>query len=281
MKRIMLSVFVMFFIAVIAGCGKDSSTAPSGPDYISLELGTAGNQCTLSTDDAVWYSVDCGGATTMQIVWEDSESSDEAGLADILVSVYQMDAATPYKIISNNKDFVDKTNSTFDNPKQISLDKGESTILIKIMGDPLTTSGVIPGDFTIRVTDVSDIDPETISLGVWHEDSLAEGETDWFEVSSGTASTLTVMWKELESPEGTGYTGDIIGSVYYADAATPYIIVDNNKEFENKDKSHTDNPKSINVENNAVVLIKIALNPDHIGGPQAGSYAVCVVDAAL
>jgi len=254
MKRIMLSVFVMFFIAVIAGCGKDSSTAPSGPDYISLELGTAGNQCTLSTDDAVWYSVDCGGATTMQIVWEDSESSDEAGLADILVSVYQMDAATPYKIISNNKDFVDKTNSTFDNPKQISLDKGESTILIKIMGDPLTTSGVIPGDFTIRVTDVSDIDPETISLGVWHEDSLAEG---------------------------TGYTGDIIGSVYYADAATPYIIVDNNKEFENKDKSHTDNPKSINVENNAVVLIKIALNPDHIGGPQAGSYAVCVVDAAL
>lgn len=97
------------------------------------------------------YTVPVGNAEYVYIYWE--EFDDNSGeTADIQGSVYKMDGVTAYKIADNNKDFVNKDNSSLDNPKPIQVDPLESSIKIHIERD---ISNPVPGNFKIFVKETA------------------------------------------------------------------------------------------------------------------------------
>lgn len=156
--------------------GKDflniNNSAPTGAKRIAVleseiqikvKATTAGDFTLLSTSEKPYYFakedvladtltvfdyvVPVGNSEYVYIYWE--ELDDNSGeTADIQGSVYKMDGVTAYKIADNNKDFVNKDNSSSDNPKPIQVDPLETSIKIHIERD---ISNPVPGNFKIYV----------------------------------------------------------------------------------------------------------------------------------
>lgn len=111
----------------------------------------------LVTDvDVKDYEVFVKNADKAIIYWQELGTSEEGNdkTANVQGSVYQMDWLTPYKQIENAKDFEDKDNSSWDNPKEILLDKGENFINVRI--EMLEDTGGIIGTYGLFVVDTSD-----------------------------------------------------------------------------------------------------------------------------
>jgi len=81
-----------------------------------------------------------------------------------------------------------------------------------------------------------------------------------------------IIWAEAGSPE-SGFTADIMGSVFKSDGTTLYKIVDNGKDFLNKSNSASDNPKAITVD--AVdKIVKIQITKE----TAVGTFAIKVIE---
>ncbi len=160
--------------------GKDflniNNSAPTGAKRIAIleneiqikvKAATAGDFTLLSTSEKPYYfakedvlvdtttvfdyTVPVGNAEYVYIYWE--EIDDNSGeTADIQGSVYKMDGVTAYKIADNNKDFVNKDNSSLDNPKPIQVDPLETSIKIHIERD---ISNPISGNFKLYVKETA------------------------------------------------------------------------------------------------------------------------------
>ncbi|MDY0016612.1 MAG: hypothetical protein RBS89_02145 [Candidatus Delongbacteria bacterium] len=153
-----------------------TNSAPTNAKRIAVEENeivvkvkgiTAGDYTLLSTSEKPYYfakediladtltvfdyTVPVGSAEYVYIFWE--ELDDNSGeTADIQGSVYKMDGVTAYIQSDNNKPFVDKDNSSLDNPKPIQVDPLESSIKIHIERD---VSNPVVGNFKVYVRETA------------------------------------------------------------------------------------------------------------------------------
>jgi hypothetical protein len=106
---------------------------------------------------------------------------------------------------------------------------------------------------------------------VWTPGTIEAGQTIGYSVDCGDIPIVNIIWAENGSPE-SGYTSDIVGSVFHKDAQTIYKQYGKTDDFLNKDKSHSDNPKAVEVD---ITEKKIKI---HINGTVAGTFAIKVVE---
>ncbi|MBN2790036.1 MAG: hypothetical protein JXR69_07590 [Candidatus Delongbacteria bacterium] len=116
------------------------------------------NDSLIVDSDIKDYEVFVKNADKAIIYWQELGTSEVGNdkTANVQGSVYQMDWLTAYKQIENGKDFEDKDNSSWDNPKEILLDKGENFINVRI--EMLEDTGGVIGTFGLFVVDTSDED---------------------------------------------------------------------------------------------------------------------------
>ena len=64
----------------------------------------------------------------------------------------------------------------------------------------------------------------------WISGTIAAGQKMGFTFDCDTLTKVKIMWAEEGSPE-SGFTAEIMGSVYKMDGTTPYKDVANNKDI--------------------------------------------------
>lgn len=218
----------------------------------------------IIVNQEIWYRVVAEETyTTLFVEWaeEDAHGEDKNYTADIQVSAYMLNG-TPY--------FEDKNNGYSDQIKTIDLGV-EKEVLLKVT----LTDEEQAGSFAIRSTGTGAVDVEYINLNIgdtWTEGVIADDEIVGYLVDCEDATQLKIIWAEFDSPE-TGYTADVMGSVFYVDGITTYQDVEKGKEFLNKNKSHSDDPKIIAVDaSEGEIKIHISTNT------LPGTYAIKVIE---
>lgn len=248
-----LVLFVTCILSITFSCTKEDLDH-GFEDPKDVELSTDWLEDSLSeTQKEIWYrySID-PDVSSVYIEWseKDYHGSSRDYSADILVDAYWLDGETGY--------FTDEDNGYGADVQQINVSSG-SGLLIRVKLNELLT-----GTYGLKVYEKSGSgEIELIELHVgdgWYDGTIAEGETLGFLIKGSSANQeLVINWAEFNSPED-GYSADIKGSVYKLDQETAYLIADNAKSFVGKDKSHSDNPKSIVLdqgETEFVVLISL------------------------
>jgi len=265
MSKIMFCTFVTALSFTACTDESDPVVQQVTPQADSLLLLSQTGSLT-AVGDSVIYEADVKTATKMSVAWIESGSTDNGGeTADIKVSVLKMDGVTPYKQVGNNKNFVDIDNSATATPKEIYADQSETKFKIKVK---LNTTSSKPGNFKIIVKE----NPLIFAA----DDTLKTvQDVKSYEINVKNAAKVQVYWKELGTTEsGNDKTADIQGSVYKLDGNTPYIIIDNQKPFVDKDKSSYDNPKSILIDQGEnKIKVKIAALATN---PNIGTYSLYV-----
>lgn len=221
----------------------------------------------ITAGQELWYKVVADETfTTLYVEWAeaDAHGEDRDYSANIQVSAYMLDGETIY--------FEDKDSGYKDKIKSLSLDS-EKQVLLKVT---LTDAAQV-GTFAIRSTGTGVVDLEYIDLSIedsWTEGEIAEGETIGYVVDCGDVEQVKIIWAEFDSPESSdGFTADIVGSVFHKDGETTYKDVVKDKEFLNKNKSHSDDPKIVAVDaTEGKIKIHISV------GTQAGTYAIKVIE---
>lgn len=219
----------------------------------------------LSAGEIVWYKVTGDESfTKLYIEWAEVDHHGESRnyTGDIKVSAYMLDGETPY--------FEEKDNGYADKSKSFQLE-GEHEVLLKVeLNDDSR-----PGTFAIRAQGTSaagDVTYTTLSVEYnWTDSTIADGEVIGYLVDCGCYEWVSIIWAEAGSPE-EGYTADIKGSVLFLDGETPYADLGNGKDILNKNKSQSDDPKSIHVditENAFKIHIQVNTAP--------GSFAIKVI----
>lgn len=194
----------------------------------------------ITVGKVLWYKVVAEETfTTLYVEWAelDNHGQDRDYDADIKVSAYKLDGVTPY--------FEDKDNGYKDQKKEIALG-AEKEVLLKVVLNDDTK----PGTFALRSTGTGAINIDYIKIVAdedWYEATIADDEIIGFNVDCTNSAKVQVIWAEEGSPE-TGYTAEVMGSVFYKDAETPYKTIDKGDDFLNKNKSESGNPKSIEVD---------------------------------
>ncbi len=232
-----------------------------------LDLSTEWHKDEVSLEKTViWYRINVpADVTKLNVEWTDlsQQATDQNFSAEIQVSAYALDGKTAYFEASKSGYGADM--------KQISLSSTDG-LLLKV--ESLEHSY---GSFGIKVFEsntIGDLVPIILSLGEgWNDFQIELGEILAFEVPLDQApDILRIVWAEYNSPE-TGYTADIKGSVYKEDGETAYKDLGNGKSIVGKDKSHSDNPKEIQViEGQSKLLILISLND----AAKPGSFGIKV-----
>jgi len=272
-KALQILAIILGCTVVFSSCTKDDdndddSNLPTTVQADNNWLSDTGGDQEIKTGEEHWYKVvGESNFTTMYIEWAEADAHGESRTytADIQVSAYQLDGVTPY--------FEDKDNGFGESIKSITLAGTEKDALIKVT----LTDANKAGTFDLRATGTAfiELEYEDLEIGdTWTGGVLNADEIIGYKVKCEAGTKLYIIWAEADSPEGAdaGYTADIYGSVFHKDAITPYIDLDKGKEFLNKNKSHIDEPKSIEVaadENN----IRI-----HIGNTTPGTFAIKVVE---
>ena len=144
-KKMTVALFgVLFVIAFFTACTDDSDPVVPVDTPDATIMFTA--EETIDATAALEFKIDVTTATRMKIYWVELGSDDNAGeTADIQVSVLKMDGITPYKIISNNKDFIQKDNSSSDDAKEVYVDTVEDSLIVRV------EQNTIPGTFKLIV----------------------------------------------------------------------------------------------------------------------------------
>lgn len=251
-----------FFVSCTDDDGDDNGTTE--PTVIQSDNKWVEDE--ITTGKEMWYKVVADETfTTLYVEWAESgaQGEDRNYTADIQVSAYALDGITPY--------FEDKDNGYADKKKSFTLGV-EKQVLIKVT----LTDANQAGTFAIRSTGTGEVNLEYIDLSVedkWTEGTIALDETIGYVVDCGTSEQLKIIWAEFDSPEsGDGYTADVLGSVFHKDGETVYNDVVKDKEFLNKNKSHSDDPKIVAVDASEG-KIKI-----HLSAAIAGTYAIKVIE---
>ena len=259
-----MAIIMMAAIMLFTACDNNNNTDPE-PETIQpveLTLGADWHIDTLSSaSQEKWYRVNAPTSQKLYVEWAESEYQGTGynHTADIKVSAYKLNGEDLY--------FEEENNGYGADAKLVSL-TDEASILIKV------TANTTIGTFGIKVyeTGLANIEYTEINAAdEWITDlSIEVGETQGFLVDAQGAEALEIVWAEYNSPE-SGYVADIKGSVYKMDGETPYTQRDNGKIFVAKDKSHSDNPKSIEVDQaEGKIKVHIQLNDDE----KPGSYAL-------
>lgn len=243
----------------------DTDTKEEEPTVFQSDNSWLEDEITVGQE--LWYKVVADETfTTLYVEWAeaDAHGEDRNYTADIQVSAFMLDGESPY--------FEDKDNGYKDKIRSFALDT-EKQVLLKVT----LTEAKQAGTFAIRSTGTGLVDLEYIDLAIgdsWTKGEIADGETIGYLVDCGSAEQVKIIWAEFDSPEsGDGYTADIVGSVFHLDGETTYRDVAKDKDFLNKNKSHSDDPKIVAVDTNEG---KIKL---HIGvGTQAGTFAIKVIE---
>ncbi|MBI9068523.1 MAG: hypothetical protein JEZ09_14605 [Salinivirgaceae bacterium] len=262
---------------------KVSGSAEADTIIKNINIKDEWKEFSINEKEVFAFEIDATNYDTLQIIWAEVGSPENTGdisyTADIQGSVYMSDGLTAYEQLDNpGKLFEDKDKSWSDNPKGIVVD--ESDKIVKIF---LRKNAAV-GTFALKVVGRGNngsnpadeiVYTEIGLLNEWLVDTIAAGETIGYKVKHGLteATTLEIIWSEVGAPENT-YTAEIEGSVYKKDAETPYLIDGSDKEFVDKNKSWSDDPKAIIIdplENNFRIHIK------ETAGMQ-GSYALKIVE---
>lgn len=239
------------------------------PDPFEMPLGMAADNNwvdgELKGGESTWYKVMADESfTTLYIEWAEADfhGASKNYTGDIKVSAYMLDGITPY--------FEQKDKGYGEKAKSFPLDS-ENEVLLKVELNDENR----PGTYAIRATGTSDIgDIVYTSLPVaneWTTDTITDGEVKGYLVDCGEIEKVTIIWAEAGSPEA-GYTADVMGSVLHLDGQTPYADLGNGKDLLNKNKSQSDDPKSIQVdevEGSFKIHIQVNTAP--------GSYAIKVI----
>ncbi|MGD9993499.1 MAG: hypothetical protein AB7S69_09390 [Salinivirgaceae bacterium] len=265
--KILLRLSVLFaLLIVMASCSKDD---PIEPEQLPINLPADNNwiDTSLTVNQTLWFKVtDAETFTTLYVEWAEADfhGSTKSYSGDAKVSAYAMDGITPY--------FQEVSNGYKDDKQEIAL-SSEKEILIKVELADVTR----PGTFAIRVTGTATLDLVYKKLTLddtWDVDTIAAGETIGYSVDCGDTPLVQIIWAEVDSPEGPteGYTAEIIGSVFYKDGITPYKQYGKADDFLNKNNSHSDNPKAVEVDQTEKkIKIHIAVGTKH------GTYAIKVI----
>ena len=255
--------FLVPGLVLLSACSEDDPLPEPLP--VDIQADNKWNEGEISTDQVKWFKVHGEESfATMFIEWAEEGFHGESRSynADIKVSAYKLDGSTPY--------FENKNNGYGSSARSIEV-QDEFQVLLKVeLNDPSK-----PGTFALRSTGISsagDIKYEELAVtDVWTDASIADGETKGYIVDCKDHSKVVILWAESDSPE-SGYTAEIKGSVFKLDGETPYADLTNGKDILNKNKSHTNDPKSVEVDP-AEKKIKI-----HIMVNSApGTYAIKVI----
>lgn len=248
-----LVLFVTGILLITFSCTKEDLDH-GFEDPKDVELSTDWLEDSLSiTQNEIWYRYSIGpDVSAVFVEWseKDYHGSSRDYTADILVDAFCLDGETGY--------FTDEDNGYGADAQQINVSSGSGLLIRVKLHEDMT------GAYGLKVYEKSGSgDIELIELyvgGEWHDSTIAEGETLGFLIKGSSANQeLSINWAEFNSPE-EGYSADIKGSVYKLDQETAYLIADNAKNFVGKDKSHSDNPKSIVLdqgETEFIVLISL------------------------
>ena len=247
---------IMLVSTLFIACTEDDDPeVPAGNSEIPfLQMGNF-----AAAGDSIIYNIDVTGEDTLSVYWVEDGTK---AVADIECSVYKKDGITPYTQIDNGKDFLNIDNSSPTFAKRIAVLEDEVIVKVK---------AVTAGDFTLLSTS------EKPYFFV-KEDILADTTSVFdYTVAVGEAKNVIIYWEEMD--DNTGETADIQGSVYKVDGITPYIQLDNNKPFVNKDNSSLDNPKEIAVDS-LETQIKIHIERD-VSNPVPGNFKIYVKDTTV
>jgi len=127
--------------------------------------------------------------------------------------------------------------------------------------------------FALRSTGTGAVNIEytELTLGAeWLDATIEAGNTLGFFVKYDTENIIEVIWAEVDSPE-EGYTANVMGSVLKKDGETPYKQYGKDDDFLNKNKSHSNNPKAVEVDHSEN---KIKIHITENGS--AGTFAIKV-----
>jgi len=250
---------------LIASCSKEDDDL--NPEDLPVELIADNNwlEDEISMGETKWYKVRGEEIfNTLFVEWAEFENHGESRSysADIKVSAYLLDGITPY--------FEDKNNGYAGSIKSVALEN-EVDILLKVeLNDPEKA-----GTFAIRSTGTGTVDVDYVSLALgdtWTSGSINNDEIIGYKVNCGEVQKVAIIWAEVASPE-SGYTAEIKGSVFHKDGETIYKDVEGGKDILNKNKSHSDNPKMIDVnQDDKAIKIRIEVNTN------PGTYAIKVVE---
>ncbi len=242
MKNTAIKILSALFLAVMltTACNKDDNNDTPEVVPTAVQADNNWHENEIAAGKVKWYNV-IGDETftTLYIEWAelDNHGESKSYTADIKVSAYKLDGVTPY--------FENKNNGYKDSKKTIELGI-EKQVLVKVELNDETK----PGTFALRSTGTGAVDLEytELILGAdWTEATIEEGKTLGFFVGYSAESIIEVIWTEVDSPED-GYTANIMGSVFKKDGETPYKQFGKDDDFLNKDKSHSDNPKAVDVD---------------------------------
>jgi len=264
MKTIKKFSFALLILTVaLASCNKEDSDDNSDNTPTSMQADNNWFEDEIAANEVKWYKI-TGEETfnTMYIEWAefDNHGQDRDYSANIVVSAYQLDGETGY--------FEAKDNGYKDKKKSIDLGI-EKQVLVKVeIGDEN-----LAGTFALRSTGTGVMELEYTELELeadWTEMSIEEGETLGFSVDYTTQQAITVIWAEVDSPE-TSYTANVMGSVFKKDGETPYKQLGRDDDFLNKNKSHSTDPKAVEVD---LEENKIKIHITEAGS--AGTFAIKV-----
>ncbi len=269
MKRTTVTLLNLVFISagLFQSCEKEEKPVaePVIPTPVTTEnIWTVDS---LKTNTVKWYRLTASEtATLMQIEWSElnHSGSNRKYTGDIKVSAYKLDGKTAY---FENEDLGYATDA-----KKFDLTT-EKNVLVKV---ELATPASV-GTYAIRFvsfTDNGGILFSNAAIGSnWISGTIAAGQKMGFTFDCDTLTKVKIMWAEEGSPE-SGFTAEIMGSVYKMDGTTPYKDVANNKDIVMKTNSWSDNPKMVYVdktEKKIKVIIEVNTKP--------GTYALKVVSA--
>jgi hypothetical protein len=256
-KKIKVLGLTLLAMTIFTACTEDDD--PAIPDNGATQIPYLEMGNLAAAGDSVLCTIDVADEDTLSVYW--IEDGTKAA-ADIVCSVYKKDGITPYVQIDNGKDFLNIDNSAPATAKRIAVLEDE--IIVKVKAST-------PGDFTLLATAAN-------PYYFVKEDVLADTLTVFdYTVSVGSAKNVIIYWEEMD--DNSGETADIQGSVFKMDGVTPYIQLDNNKPFVDKDNSSLDNPKEIAVDS-LETQIKIHIERD-VSNPVTGNFKIYVKDTTV
>lgn len=261
-KFTIYAILLIFTVAFIS-CSDDEDMTDPIPTEINADNKWVEDEIKLNGE--MWFKITCdAGSTTAYIEWAENgaHGEDRNYTGDVMLSAFQLDGVTAYL---ENKD-----NGYGEKAKSFALANNESEFLVKVVVGATET----PGTFALRANATSVVTVEYADLEMkdeWTEGNIADGEILGFKVKYTGQKKIAVVWAETETPE-SGYTADVIVSVMHADGTTPYKDVDKNKDFLDKNKSHSNDPKFIMTDPDEK-NIKI-----HVKNTTPGSFAIKVYE---
>lgn len=263
MINLKLAIILPALILALFSCSKEDSDPMDQP--IVMAADNSWTDGSISAGVVQWYRVMADPTfTTLYVEWAEADfhGSSKSYMADIKVSAYMLDGETPY--------FEEKNNGYGEQARRFDLEN-EHEVLLKVELNDESR----PGTFALRSTGTSsagEIDYVSLTLGAdWKKDTLMAGELLGYIVDCGSAERVSIIWAEAGSPED-GYTAEVMGSVFHLDGETPYEDLDKGKDFLNKNNSHSDDFKSIQVDPaEKSIKIHMAVNS------APGSFAIKVL----